>query len=272
MNSQMSNLRAANDCVIFISASMVISDVRRWLQQCWDSEIVWEWECCIVNLIIILLWRNIRELVSAGVQASDQSVDHVWPGQSRGMRRSQPGSIMSRVWRLQSVQSQQLIHHTLQTPDTGTRARPAAVLQSATADNPPYSHYSSRHCSQSAESTPREDYHSGDNWPSEQRCEAAVYFISVTKLSPRADGDICPEPLTSPPVTVVSSLSLLRQFTLIIITLDWGSLLLRLSSFCHSHSLADGHQQACNYKIGSQDDRESSTNQNLDRSFKGKAK
>lgn len=58
---------------------MVISDVRRWLQQCWDSEIVWEWECCIVNLIIILLWRNIRELVSAGVRASDQSVDHVWP-------------------------------------------------------------------------------------------------------------------------------------------------------------------------------------------------
>ena len=79
MNSQMSNLRAGHDCVIFISLDGDLWCEERWLQQCWDSEIVWEWECCIVNLIIILLWRNIRELVSSAVQASDQSVDHVWP-------------------------------------------------------------------------------------------------------------------------------------------------------------------------------------------------
>ena len=59
--------------VFVILLMMAISDLRRWLQQqSWDSEIVWEWECCIVNLIIILLWRNIRELAQA-------SVDHVWP-------------------------------------------------------------------------------------------------------------------------------------------------------------------------------------------------
>ena len=90
-------------------------------------------------------------------------------GEMRPECRDQPRSIMSRVWRLQRVcAGQQLIHHTLQTPDTST-----AVLQSATADNPgsiltllqrpEYRDYY---------------YHSADK----RRCEEAAYFISVTKL------------------------------------------------------------------------------------------
>lgn len=77
---------------------LTAEEVRSWDCAAW-------WECCIVNLIIILLWRNIREwrryTWSAGqLQCGDQSDVGI------------------------NNEDQQLIHHTLQIPthtaDTNT--------------------------------------------------------------------------------------------------------------------------------------------------------
>ena len=69
---------------------LTAEEVRSWDCAAW-------WECCIVNLIIILLWRNIREwrryTWSAGqLQCGDQSDVGI------------------------NNEDQQLIHHTLQIP------------------------------------------------------------------------------------------------------------------------------------------------------------
>ena len=113
----------------------------------------------------------------------------------------------------------------------------------------PYSHYpehtAAHYCRESGEYTG--DCHSGDNWHLSWDVRRLLYFISVTKLSPENWWHL-PYLLTSPPVTV--------------------SLTSSHSSSHHYYYPALAIRKACNYKIGSQDDRKSSTNQNLDRSFK----
>lgn len=250
---------------------MVISDVRRWLQQCWDSEIVWEWECCIVNLIIILLWRNIRELVSAGVRASDQSVDHVWPSFAGPEPRDETEP--ARIDNEPGVATAECAEPTVDTSHTADTRHWHPALQC---------------CSQLLQITLHTHITRADTAVRVRRVHPGRIIIQETIGHQSRDVRrlfiLFPWPNWVPELMLTSAPSLwpvlrslwchhcLYCITLIIIILDWESLLLRLSSSCHSHSLADGHQQACNYKIGSQDDRKSSTNQNLDRSFKGKAK
>ena len=260
------------DCVIFISLDGDLWCEERWLQQCWDSEIVWEWECCIVNLIIILLWRNIRELVSSAVQASDQSVDHVWPSfagpswdETEPARIDNEPGVATAECRANSWYITHCRHQTL-APGLQCCTQLLQITLHTHITEPTLQHRV-RRVHRGLLSFRRQLAIRAEMWGG-----CLFYFRDQTES--RSWADICPEPLTSPPVTVVSSLSLLHHHIIIIIItliiiLDWGSL--SLSSSFHSHSLTDGHQQACNYKIGSQDDRKSSTNQNLDRSFKGKA-
>ena len=89
---------------------LTAEEVRSWDCAAW-------WECCIVNLIIILLWRNIREwrqyTWSAGagqLQCGDQSDVGI------------------------NNEDQQLIHHTLQIPTTHCRYQHTHCRYQHTAD------------------------------------------------------------------------------------------------------------------------------------------
>ena len=221
------------------------------------TEIVWEWECCIVNLIIILLWRNIRELVSSPPpQASDQSVDHVWPGRV-GMRPGQPS--VSRIDNEPGVAPADCrvdTSHTLQTPDTTLQCC-SQLLQILA-----HTHIST--ASPAVQSTPgiiiqeTRGHHSRDvrrllisfPWPNWWHLPRAV-------TRHQASG-----------ARSLSSLSLLHHHSHHHSALRLP-LNTRIPIIKHLPSSSWGWlTPACNYKIGSQDDRKSSTNQNLNRSFK----
>ena len=170
---------------------------------------------------------------------------------------------------------QQLIHHTLQTPDTS-----AAVLQSATADNPEWgltsadAPYSTDITRCSILTLPWSLQRPGiiiQQTIGHHRGDVRRLFISFPWPN---SGDICHWPVSGG--RSLSSLSLLHHHSHhcteapILIINTRITLILYRGPHHLPFSFWGWLTPASNYKIGSQDDIMSSTNQNLDHSFKGK--